>query len=169
MLTFAGQLFIFTIYIFMQNRIIAVAISAISLLSAYAQKYDISGTAPKEDKFVYFRNIQERTLDSVSVSAGSFHISGDADGKLFGLVSLKGGQSMCVLLDGNITVNFLENKFGGTAENNAFCEWQNRFNVPVKRIQALSEERAAYRKGNTPIPDSILARTSAEYEEQRDP
>lgn len=164
----------------MQRKLFAAALLTALFMPAKAQQYEISGTAPADAKKVYLYNMERREYDSTAVNGGKFTFTGNADGKLFGVLSLGSGpegapaakmgvgknMSLYIVLDGKATADFTTRKVGGTPENNALAQWQPRFEGPKSRMQALMAEYNELASKGGEMPDSVRERIITQYDEQ---
>ena len=128
-------------------------------LPVAAQKYSVGGQVPADTKKVYLKLLGTRqTPDSVEVSNGTFHFEGDAKGNTFAYAIKDKEEGVVIVLDGNVTVDFKADKASGTAENDAFQTWKERFSPLRKQMDATTQEYYSYRNSGKQIPDSVMAR-----------
>lgn len=142
------------------KRSTAFLLSAVLLpgLPALSQTYTVTGQAPAGVKVVYLQNFQSREADSCVVADGRFTFSGDAGGKIFASVRAGEKQSVDVVLDGAVKVDFAARSATGTAENDGLTSWAARFAPIEQRFAALKEEYYSYAQKGQAVPDSVQQR-----------
>lgn len=150
----------------MKRKLFAMALFAALFMPAKAQQYEISGTAPADTKTVYLYNMERREYDSTAVANGKFTLSGDAEGKIFGVLVRQGEGPLYVVLDGKVTADLAARKVGGTPENDALNTWQARYDLPMQRMQNLTKEYNELSAKGSEIPDSVKQRIFGQYDEQ---
>lgn len=133
-------------------------------LPAAAQKYEVSGIVPEGTKMVYLSNLQKQVPDSVAPQGNSFTFSGEAEGKIFGVVTYNGVESVPVVLDGNVKVDFASASATGNVENEGLTKWNQQMRPFENRIAELNKEYRTYAEGGKAIPDSVVQRIEADYE-----
>lgn len=145
----------------MKKTLLAMAFVG-AVLPALAQKYTITGVAPAGATKMYLSNAENRQQrDSVAVVDGKFKFSGDAQGKVFGLLVDEASNRQLVILDGNVEVDFSNHALKGTAENEALAPWAKRLSEFDAREQAVYEEARPYGQS---LPDTTRERLIAKLE-----
>lgn len=142
---------------------IALALCALLALPTMAQKYTITGKAPKGAKMAYLQRLHTALRpDSVAVTNGMFKFEGDANNNLFGYVIIDKKERLSVVLDGDVKVDFPKEDVTGTAENEALNKWEHLMNEPQVGYQKVMTEYYGYRREGKQIPDSVMARIERE-------
>lgn len=143
------------------------ALAALSLMAlpSLAQKYTVTGQAPKDASFVYLQNRQERTPDSVAVKNGTFTFTGEAEGKIFATVyanpekyANRADRGTYVLLDGNVTVDLAAHKASGDEENERLSVWAARFAPLNETFNQLLREYYGYAQKGEQAPADFMSR-----------
>ena len=142
------------------------ALCALLAMPALAQKYTVSGQVPNGVKKVYlqFMGASPHT-DSTMVSNGQFRFEGDANGNIFAMATYNKSESVNVVLEGDVKVDFASEKTTGNAENEGMSTWAAKFDVPMRKIVKLGDEYRAMRASGKQIPDSVLDRFEKVNEE----
>lgn len=150
----------------MKKTLITLATLAAFALVAEAQTYTVTGKAPEGSEFVYMQNLESPAIDSVAVTDGNFTFTGDAQGRVFAfIIGMKGkNHNVPVILDGNVTVDFANEKSTGTAENDGLSKWTPEFDKNVGAISRVLSDFRAYRQMGMEMPDSMADRLSKEYD-----
>lgn len=125
-----------------------------------AQQYTVEGVAPKGVQSVTLHHIEQNASEKAKVVNGKFQFSGNADGKLFALVSTGEEQRIPLLLDGNVTVDFATGKSKGTPENEAFSQWGERFTKLQNQYVKLLQDYRTLRSKEQNIPENVTERFS---------
>lgn len=147
---------------------ISLALCALLALPVSAQKYAVTGKVPVGTKMVYLQHIGSRQQpDSVAVKDGAFTFTGDAN-EPFAYVIADKSEAVSVVLDGNVTVDFANDKATGTAENEALSAWNARFKAPMETYKKAMTEYYGYRKSGKEVPDSVMARIEKQADESED-
>lgn len=151
-----------------KNLLAAMALALAAATPSVAQKYEIAGTAPAGVTYVYMRNLQSQSLDSVKVENGTFRFSGDAGGNIFAFFYGNGndqGAGFTVAeLDGNVKIDLAQGTASGSAENEGLTHWRKQLQPYEKRIGELNQEYSSYRQKGQEVPDSVMQRIEADYE-----
>ena len=111
--------------------------------ASYAQKYAIEGKASSGVKTVYYRNIQDNKIDSLTTDAdGAFKLAGTADKKPFLLLGEKKdlNNALIAVLDGDVRVDFSSKTVSGTTENHLLNEVQSKLNPLVPQILGYTHQ-----------------------------
>lgn len=138
---------------------LTLALCALMALPAMAQKYTISGTAPQGAKMAYLQHVRTAMRpDSVAITNGTFKFEGDANGNIFGNVIIDKKEMLSVVLDGDVTVDFVKDNVTGSAENVGLDRWVHLMNEPLTAYQKVMSEYYGYRREGKEIPDTVMAR-----------
>lgn len=158
----------------MKKIALILALAAVALTGA-AQRYAITGKAPADAKYVYVRNLEiPKKTDSVAVDAkGAFKLEGDAQGKLFALLTLKDTQAkgenevtLPLVLDGNINVDLTTLKLSGTPENDAFYQVQTQFKPLYDELLATVKTASKLMQDKVDRNDPRFVAAYEEYEKK---
>lgn len=142
------------------------ALCALLALPSMAQRYTVSGQVPNGVKKVFLQSMGASThVDSTLVSNGQFRFEGDANGNIFAVATYNHNEGVNVVLEGNVTVDFANEKATGNAENEGMSAWAAKFDVPMRKIIKLGDEYRAMRASGKQIPDSVLDRFEKVNEE----
>lgn len=148
-----------------EKKLLLPALLSACALTAAAQQYEISGTAPAGVKTVYLRNLEVRSHgDSAVVSDGKFAFKGDAGGKFFGMVGTQRRGGVPVVLDGKVSVDLENGTAAGTAENDSLTAAYRSVAAAERRSEELYREYVSYQERGQTIPDSVRERISDEME-----
>lgn len=149
----------------MTKKLLLPALLSACALTAAAQQYEISGTAPAGVKTVYLRNLEVRSHgDSAVVTGGKFVFKGDAEGKLFGMIGTQRRGGVPVVLDGKVVVDLEAGTAAGTAENDSLTAAYSGVAAAERRSEELYREYMSYQEKGQTIPDSVRDRISDEME-----
>lgn len=149
----------------MEKKLLLPALLSACALTAAAQQYEITGTAPAGVKTVYLRNLEVRSHgDSAVVSGGKFAFKGEAGGKLFGVVGTQRRGGVPVVLDGKVSVDLEAGTAAGTAENDSLTAANRSVAAAERRSEELYREYMSYQEKGQAIPDSVRDRISDEME-----
>lgn len=122
---------------------------ALLFLSAEAQQYKVSGTAPAGAKVVYLQNAQLQrgeSPDSVVLGADrTFAFEGDAAGKMIAQIftDREAFDALPLVLDGNVSVDFDKATMQGTEENNALCAAYASLRADYAEMAAINKDAEA--------------------------
>lgn len=117
--------------------------------ASYAQKYAIEGKASSGVKTVYYRNIQDNKIDSLTTDAdGAFKLAGTADKKPFLLLGEKKdlNNALIAVLDGDVRVDFSSKTVSGTTENHLLNEVQSKLSPLVPQILEYTHQLMALKQ-----------------------
>ena len=144
----------------------ALALCALLAMPALAQKYTISGQVPEGVKKVYLQRIgTSRRVDSTMVSNGQFRFEGDADGHIFAVATYNHNDGVNVVLEGDVKVDFANEKATGNAENEGMSAWAAKFDVPMGKLTKAFSEYRDLRIAGKQVPDSMIANLEQLQEE----
>ena len=127
--------------------------------SGFAQRYTLSGVAPKGIKNVYMSPLGEEAVDSTTAdSKGKFTFKGDAKGKHLAYVFTKGenGSRVAVFLEGDIVVNLQEQTVVGNDENRGLNDFQMFTNATTKPLKELVAKLTAKHESGQELDENDL-------------
>ena len=148
----------------MNTKRLTVALLASAALSAAAQTYEITGTAPAGVKTVYLLNYENDTPDSTAVSNGHFTFKGEAGKTPFASVSTELREGTPVYLDGLVEVDLAAKTAKGNAETEGLTTWNLRIEAVRTHLRDLVKQYNDYRAKNPQVPDSVWQRINGEYD-----
>lgn len=151
----------------MNKLLISIALGSL-VSTAFAQSYELTGTAPKGVHEVMVRHLETRQTDTLTVAAdGKFSVRGEADGNVFAIVFHNDGEGtgnfVKAYLDGKVHVDLERLTASGTTENEMLTHWEQKLKPYTQQKETiLAEYREAQEKGN--LTDSLMKQLSARYE-----
>lgn len=135
------------------------ALCALLAMPALAQKYTVSGQVPNGVKKVYLQFMGTSPhIDSTAVSNGQFRFEGDANGNIFAAATYNQNEGVNVVLEGDVTVDFANEKASGNAENEGMSTWAAKFEAPMGKIIKVRNEYRTMRASGKQVPDSVIER-----------
>lgn len=135
------------------------ALCALLAMPALAQKYTVSGQVPNGVKKVYLQFMGTSPhIDSTTVSNGRFRFEGDANGNIFAAATYNQNEGVNVVLEGDVTVDFANEKASGNAENEGMSTWAAKFEAPMGKIIKVRNEYRTMRASGKQVPDSVIER-----------
>lgn len=117
--------------------------------ASYAQKYAIEGKASSGVKTIYYRNVQDNKIDSLSTDGnGAFKLAGTTDKKPFLLLGEKKdlNNALIAVLDGDVRVDFSSKTVSGTTENHLLNEVQSKLNPLVPQVLGYTHQLMALKQ-----------------------
>ena len=135
------------------------ALCALLAMPALAQKYTVSGQVPNGVKKVYLQFMGTSAhIDSTTVSNGQFRFEGDANGNIFAAATYNQNEGVNVVLEGDVKVDFANEKATGNAENEGMSTWAAKFEAPMGKIIKVRNEYRTMHASGKQVPDSVIER-----------
>ncbi len=146
-----------------KKLITALLIATTGASATFAQEYTLTGTAPEgiTEVVLHHYSAPRQKPDTVAVNAGTFVISGKADGNIFGELEVN-KKFYPVILEGTLTFD-VDNKITGTREQQCLHQWLTRIKPTAEKAASIMNEYNELRQSGKPISDSLHTHYSERY------
>lgn len=138
-------------------------ITTVGASTTFAQEYTLTGTAPEgiTEAVLHHYSTPRQKPDTVAVNAGTFVISGETDGNIFGELEVN-KKFYPVILEGSLTFD-IDNKITGTREQQCLQQWLTRIKPSADKAASIMSEYNELRQSGKPMSDSLRTHYSESY------